>query len=461
MGDFEELKVSFADLHDETRAYVYSHKDEVCKDAISMMSQSVRFIAVLFAAALLIAYMSDKDFVMRITYVILPIVLLFGYRLTSYLRRRPDTTLEKVRVSALLYYIVLYGVLSVIDLQLELSGVSFFIPIILVAFSVFYIDYFLVLVIMELSFFAVFIAENYILNTGDSLKTNILLFFVAMCVSLYCHWRILLKATQNAASEKNLKKIGSADQLTGLLNKMSFERIVQKYMVNREKDQDAVLFIIDFDNFKSVNDKYGHLTGDEILKKFGAILKKNFRDKDILGRVGGDEFMVMMTGKVPREIIETRAKKIQLELNVARAGDAGNFSCSIGIAVDNIGFNFKDLYKLSDDALYEAKARGKAQYVLWFSEWLRNTGDKKVAYILTDKQNLRNKAAEDAGDDYCCVTGDETTRALNEISLYQGKLGMIYMDYKMSDIKEEQLRKYMESRPVFSKIPVKDIEELV
>ena len=50
---------------------------------------------------------------------------------------------------------------------------------------------------------------------------------------------------------------------------------------------------------------------------------------------------------------------------------------------------------------------------------------------------------------------------MNEISLYQEKLGMIYMDYKMSDIKEEQLRKYMESRPVFSKIPVKDIEELV
>ena len=461
MGDPEELKVSLGDLHDETRAYVYSHKDEVCRDAISLMSQSVGFIAVLFAASLLIAYIADKDFVMHITYVILPIVLLFGYRLTSYLRRRPDTTLGKVRLSAFLYYIVLYGVLSIIDLQLRITGVPFFIPIILVAFSVFYIDYFLVLVIMELSFFAVFIAENFILNGGNSLKTNILLFFVAMCVSLYCHWRILLKAAQNAASEKNLKRIGSADQLTGLLNKISFERSVHEYMINRGKDQDAVLFIIDFDNFKSVNDRHGHLVGDEILKKFGGILKKNFRDKDILGRVGGDEFMVMMTGKVPLEIIEIRAKKIQLELNVARAGDAENFSCSIGIAFDNLGFNFNALYKLCDDALYEAKARGKAQYALWFSDWLRNTGDKKVAYILTDKQDLRKKAAEDAGEDYYCMAGEETTRALNEISLYQEKLGMIYMDYKMPDIKEEQLRKYMESRPIFSKTPVKDVGELV
>lgn len=460
MGDFEELKVSFGDLHDETRAYVYSHKDEVCRDALNLMSQSVGFVAVLFAASLLIAYIADNDFVMHITYVVLPIVLLFGYRLTSYLRRRPDTTLEKVRRSAILYYIVLYGVLSIIDLQIRLTGVSFFIPIMLVAFSVFYIDYFLVLVIMNLSFFAVFTAGNFILDGGDSLKTNLLLFFVAMCVSLYCHWRILLKATQNAASEKNLKRIGSADQLTGLLNKISFERSVQEYMINREKDQDAVLFIIDFDNFKSVNDKHGHLVGDEILKKFGGILKKNFRDNDILGRVGGDEFMVMMTGKVPQETIETRAKKIQLELNVARAGDAGNFSCSIGIASDNIGFNFNDLYKLSDDALYEAKARGKAQYALWFSDRLRNTGDKKIAYILTDKQDLRQKAAEDAGDDYYCMTGEETTRALNEISLYQERLGVIYMDYKMTDIKGEQLRKYMESRPVFSKTPVKDVEGL-
>lgn len=461
MGNFEELKVSFSDLYDETCSYVYFHKDEVCRDAINLMSQSVSFIAALFVASLLIAYIADNNFVMQITYVILPIILLIGYRLTSYLRRRPDTTLEKVRLSAILYFIVLYGVLSIIDLQLRLTGISFFIPIIIVAFSVFYIDYFHVLIIMELSFFAVFIVENFILNEGNSLKTNMLLFFVAMCVSLYCHWRILLKATQNAASEKSLKRIGSADQLTGLLNKISFERSVQEYMITREKDQDAVLFIIDFDNFKSVNDKHGHLVGDEILKKFGAILKKNFRVNDILGRVGGDEFMVMMTGKVPLEIIETRAKKIQLELNVARAGDAGDFSCSIGIAFDNIGSNFNALYKLCDDALYEAKARGKAQYALWFSDKLRNTGDKKIAYILTDKQDLRKKAAEDAGNNYYCMTGEETSKALNEISLYQEKLGMIYMDYKMPDIKDEQLRKYMESRPVFSKTPVKDVGELV
>ena len=460
MWDFEELKVSFGDLHDETRSYIYYHKDEVCRDAINMMSQSVRFIALLFAASLLIAYISDNDFVMHFTYVILPITLLFGYRLTSYLKRRPDTTLEKVRLSALLYFNILYGVLTIIDLQLQLTGVSFFIPIIIVAFCVFYIDYFLVLIIMELSFFAVFIAENYIFNAGDSLKINIMLFFIAMCVSLYCHWRILLKATKNASSEKNLKRIGSADQLTGLLNKISFERSVKEYMINREKDEDAVLLIIDFDNFKSVNDRHGHLVGDEILKKFGAILRNNFRVNDILGRVGGDEFMVMMTGQVPLEIIETCAKKLQLELNVARVGDAGDFSCSIGIAFDNIGTNFKELYKLCDDALYEAKARGKAQYALWFSDRLRNTGNKKIAYILTDKQDLRKKALEDAGDDYYCMTGEETTKALNEISLYQEKLGIIYIDYKMPDIKEEQLRKYIESRPVFSKTPVKDVEEL-
>ena len=154
-------------------------------------------------------------------------------------------------------------------------------------------------------------------------------------------------------------------------------------------------------------------------------------------------------------------KKIQVELNVARAGDASDFSCSIGIASDNLGFNFNDLYKLCDDALYEAKARGKAQYALWFSDSLRDTGDKKIAYILSDKQDLRQKAEEDAGEDYYCMAGEETTRALNEISLYQEKLGKIYIDYKMPDIKEEQLRKYMESRPVFSKTPVKDVAGLV
>ena len=84
------------------------------------------------------------------------------------------------------------------------------------------------------------------------------------------------------------------DLLTGLYNKRSFEEEVQKTINNQQENEVSVLLIFDFDNFKTINDTYGHAIGDEVLKGFGAVLGRAFRTHDLIGRIGGDEFMVFM-----------------------------------------------------------------------------------------------------------------------------------------------------------------------
>ena len=160
------------------------------------------------------------------------------------------------------------------------------------------------------------------------------------------------------------------DLLTGLYNKKSFEEEVKNAIANRKPDNVSVLLILDFDNFKHVNDTYGHQIGDEVLKAFGYILTRVFRTKDIIGRIGGDEFMVFMPDmpkasvKRPDEI----STEILHELATLKVGAAEHFSCSIGIGTDSTGYDFKNLYLLADNALYESKKRGKACYVRYSSD---------------------------------------------------------------------------------------------
>ena len=160
------------------------------------------------------------------------------------------------------------------------------------------------------------------------------------------------------------------DLLTGLFNKRSFEEEVKAAIANKKPTEASVLMILDFDNFKHVNDTYGHQIGDEVLKAFGLILERAFRTNDIIGRVGGDEFMVYMPGMSVFSL--KRAEEVSQEilhtLEILKVGRAEHFSCSIGIATDFGNYDFKKLYLLADKALYESKKRGKACYVRFSSD---------------------------------------------------------------------------------------------
>ena len=160
------------------------------------------------------------------------------------------------------------------------------------------------------------------------------------------------------------------DLLTGLYNKRSFEEEVKMALINKNPNDVSTLLILDFDNFKHVNDTYGHQVGDEVLKAFSNILVRAFRTKDIIGRIGGDEFMVFMPA-MSEEFIrrsEEISKEILHELNILKVGRAGPFSCSIGIGTDSTGYDFKNLYLLADNALYESKQRGKACFTRYSSD---------------------------------------------------------------------------------------------
>ncbi len=189
--------------------------------------------------------------------------------------------------------------------------------------------------------------------------------------------------------EEELKNKAEIDQLTGLYNKATTEFLIRKTLqgFNRRDDNHALL-IIDIDNFKVVNDKLGHLFGDVVLALLAGLLKPLFRSDDIIGRIGGDEFFVLLKNYTSENTIYTKANEIckLFERTFSENDITCNVSASIGIALCPLhGTEFDTLYKSADTALYITKENGKNGFTIYDGV---SRADYKSERTAIDSQNV-------------------------------------------------------------------------
>ena len=155
------------------------------------------------------------------------------------------------------------------------------------------------------------------------------------------------------------------DSLTGLYNKAAAQERIRSLLAAAPEDAFAFL-ILDVDDFKSVNDRFGHSAGDTVLAEFGRAVSAQFRRGDVVGRIGGDEFAAFLP--VP-DVAAAQKKAAELveALHMDVETDAGtcHLSASVGVALSPAcGRDFETLYRRADRALYRAKALGKDCFVL-------------------------------------------------------------------------------------------------
>lgn len=164
-----------------------------------------------------------------------------------------------------------------------------------------------------------------------------------------------------------LHEKATTDCLTGLWNRAETEKVVNERLSRLETKEHSVFAIFDLDDFKDINDDFGHDCGDKALIYFAEKLRSTFRFGDVLGRLGGDEFVVYMTLTAEKEIVERRLKELmQNMLSGINDNDpnAPKISCSIGCCIASKGDTFDCVYKRADNALYESKTRGKQQFTI-------------------------------------------------------------------------------------------------
>lgn len=182
--------------------------------------------------------------------------------------------------------------------------------------------------------------------------------------------------TSHQSNYLNLKQIMSnnilelqrdTDKMTGLWNRGFCERKINSLLA--AQNATGALLVVDVDNFKLVNDSKGHDCGDRVLREVGAALKDAFRSSDIIGRLGGDEFLIYLPGCTDADIIRHRVSHF-LEtvstIDTTSQEEIPHISASVGVSLfPEDGDNFKDLYKHADEALYLSKQSGKNQYAFY------------------------------------------------------------------------------------------------
>ena len=185
---------------------------------------------------------------------------------------------------------------------------------------------------------------------------------IGLVVALFIHYR----------KARVIESISQTDALTGILNRGAVQAQITMTLEKERQNPELVcpLIAVDLDNFKAVNDNYGHAEGDLLLKAVANVLTHSVRQTDLVGRMGGDEFIVYLTNVNNKKTAEKVAAKLCAAVSALslEKEEWGEITASFGLAFGNETSTWASLYHQADVALYDAKEKGKNQYSVYSGE---------------------------------------------------------------------------------------------
>jgi diguanylate cyclase (GGDEF)-like protein len=189
--------------------------------------------------------------------------------------------------------------------------------------------------------------------TGDGGGRYLLLLALGTVLLAVAGWTFL-------AERRSLERRATTDEMTGLLNRREFERQSEEAMLNADRFRTGLcVMLVDLDRFKVINDTRGHHVGDEVLVEVARRLRSAVRDTDVVGRWGGDEFVILLPGLEHGTAVRNSAERIGAALSGTPVVSDISITGSIGAALyPRHGRTFNDLIRAADAAMYGAKSTG-------------------------------------------------------------------------------------------------------
>lgn len=189
--------------------------------------------------------------------------------------------------------------------------------------------------------------------TGGNTRNYLVLLGLGTALLLVAGWIYF-------SDRRSLERMATTDDLTGLVTRREFARITEQALLDADRlGTGLCVMLIDLDAFKAINDGRGHHTGDQVLSECAERLRASVRDTDVVGRWGGDEFVVLLPGLESGSAVRSSAERIGAKLGESPIVDDLVLSGSIGAAVyPRHGTTFEVLMRAADDAMYNAKTTG-------------------------------------------------------------------------------------------------------
>ncbi len=268
----------------------------------------------------------------------------------------------------------------------------------------------------------------------------------------------LKQITEQNAGEGNLRYRLETDELTGLFNKKAVEDYITK-ILKELPQQNHALLLLDIDNFSLINEKEGRATGDKVLTILSELFIDSFRQGDIIGRIGGDEFAVLLVD-VPGED-SVRRKISQLTGAIKRSVNYAlptKISLSIGFTMTNGRIStYDNLFRQADDALYQAK-RVKKGKIFEYGNLSADTRDycssDKTVLVVEDNVTIRNYLTMNLGQDYYVLEAANGQEALDLLEEHGTEIDGILLDLVMPVMDGYEFLEIVRKKTEYHNIPI-------
>ena len=246
--------------------------------------------------------------------------------------------------------------------------------------------------------------------------------------------------------ELEIIRRAETDSLTGVYNRAAFTAKAQELICGSQRGKQHAFMLLDVDGFKRINDLQGHMAGDEALKDIASVIQSVLRHGDLLGRIGGDEFMLCLVDVPYNAVIEKRAHQLCALLRKTFSGGV-KVSVSIGIAVyPSGGESFEELYRHSDAAMYVAKQSGKDGFTFYApgmettesiteidyqEEDAEASAPKRRMLIVDDSSTNRIILSAIFKEDFITDEAEDGESALVHLRRYGSSVSIVLLDLAM------------------------------
>ncbi len=195
---------------------------------------------------------------------------------------------------------------------------------------------------------------------------NPISFFIGSMAQMCLTFGFVLMLNYRLSAD--LQKLAASDSLTGALNRRSLEQEATRLLARCSRTGDTLaIMMIDVDHFKSINDRYGHPTGDEVLKRLAEVAQKTIRSDDYFARYGGEEFCILLPSTLEKDawVLADRLRQVYAAMVMEFDGEVLRSTISIGVS-DSVhaGLEFTALVTAADQAMYRAKQEGRNRVVM-------------------------------------------------------------------------------------------------
>lgn len=359
LKDFLVTTFVYAGITAEEYTSIRSAREEKNKGILLVTSSlgSVVFLGLLILSFFEKSY-SHNTLLYASLFVCELFVLLFAWK---FLKKKPDliTPITYLSIFAIFAYAIILGTFN----SPTITSTTF--CVFLIAIPMIIMDRPWRLITFNAVQVVIFCICSYFVKDWSVASVDILnavsFYFLGAVLNTY----MIKTKAKELTLRRYIEHDRDTDPLTLLYNKAAVGREITNHI---KEGGTGVFMFVDLDNFKKINDTYGHAVGDDVLHEFGDCIRRVFRHTDILGRFGGDEFIIFLPNPIDDEVVSTRAQEL-LDLmneNIKIDDDSIDFHASIGIAkCPSNGATYEDVMAKADQALYYSKKNGKNMYMYY------------------------------------------------------------------------------------------------